>query len=271
MKNAKPEGPMRHWFLAVAAIAPIAAASAAAAETPDFTGYWQHSPIAEYQPVPGSPAPVHNKRPINTNNLQTLLEGEETNPILQPWAAAEVRRRADSRREGRQIPTQQEECRASGVPGVLTLPAPVQFLQMPKETVIVYQRDHQVRHIQMNVPHTNNPPLTWYGESIGHYEGDTLVIDTIGMKAMSSVDIFGTPHTEALHVVERYRLIDNGKKLEAVIQVDDAGAFTAPWSGSMVYDRANVPALIEEVCAENNFDVVTKKPYPIPFAANPDF
>jgi hypothetical protein len=265
---------MRRWVLAIVAVAPLAAASAAPAAPaglPDFTGYWQHSPILQYQPVRGSPAPVRGKRIRDATNSQTLVEGDETSPILQPWAAAEVAKRAESRRVGLQIPTQQEECRASGVPGVLTLPAPVQFLQLPGETVIIYQRDHQVRHVQMNVPHTKNPPLTWYGESVGHYDGDVLVIDTIALKGRSSVDIFGTPHTEALHVVETYRVTGNGKTLEATIRVEDPGAFTAPWSGVMVYDRANVPELVEEVCAENNFDVVTKKPYPIPTAAVADF
>jgi hypothetical protein len=264
---------MRHWLLAIAACAPIAAsaAPAALADRPDFTGYWQHSPIAEFQPVPGSPAPVRGKRSIDPTNLQTLVEGDDASPILQPWAAAQVRKFAESRQSGLQIPTQTEECRASGVPGVLTLTAPVQFLQGPRDTVIVYQRDHQVRHIAMNVPHTNNPPLAWYGESVGHYDGDTLVIDTIALKAMSYVDIFGTPHTEGLHVVETYRLTGDGKKLEVTIWVEDPGAFTAPWSSVMVYDRVNVPAIVEEICAENDFDVVTKKPYPIPTAANPDF
>jgi hypothetical protein len=260
---------MRSLVFAAAVIVPCAAA--APAEKPDFTGYWQHSPIAAYQPVPGSPSPVQYKRPIDPNNVQTQNEADDANPILQPWAAAEVRRRIEARLAGRQLPTQQEECRASGVPGVLTLPAPVQFLQLPAETVIVYQRDHQVRHIPMNVSHTDHPALTWYGDSVGHYEGDALVIDTIGLKGMSGVDVFGTPHTDALHVVERYRLIDNGKKLEAVIHVEDPGAFTAPWSGIMIYDRANVRGLVEEVCAENNFDVMTKKPYPIPTAERPDF
>ncbi len=262
---------MRPWFLAIAAFAPIVAASAAPAEMPDFTGNWLHSPIAQFQPVPGSPAPVRGKRIVDATNLQTLIEGDETSPILQPWAAAQVAKRAESRRVGLQIPTQTEECRASGVPGVLTLTAPVQFLQLPGETVIIYQRDHQVRHIAMNVPHTNNPPLAWYGESVGHYEGDTLVIDTIALKGMSSVDTFGTPHTDALHVVERYRLAGDGKKLEATIRVEDTGAFTSPWSGVMIYDRVNVPALSEEICAENNFDVVTKKSYPIPTATPADF
>jgi hypothetical protein len=262
---------MRPWVLAIAAFTPLAAASAAPAGAPDFTAYWQHSPILQYQPVPGSAAPVRGKYIRDATNSQTLVEGDETSPILQPWAAAEVAKRGESRRVGLQIPTQQEECRASGVPGVLTLPAPVQFLQLPRETVIIYQRDHQVRHVRMNAPHTNNPPLTWYGESVGHYDADTLVIDTIALKGMSSVDTFGTPHTAALHVVETYRLSGDNKKLEATIRVEDPGAFTAPWSGVMVYDRANVPELVEEVCAENNFDVVTKKPYPIPTATVVDF
>lgn len=96
---------MHHWILAVAAIAPVAAASAAPAETPDLSGFWQHSPIAEYQPVPGSPAPVLDKKhPINTNNFQTMLEGDDTSPILQSWAAAEVRKRATRGARGGRYP-----------------------------------------------------------------------------------------------------------------------------------------------------------------------
>jgi hypothetical protein len=81
---------MRPWVLAIAAFSPLAAASAAAAGTPDFTGYWQHSPILQYQPVLGSAAPVRGKRIRDATNSQTLVEGDETSPILQPWAAAEV-------------------------------------------------------------------------------------------------------------------------------------------------------------------------------------
>ena len=103
------------------------------------------------------------------------------------------------------------------------------------------------------------------------YEGDTLIVDTIGMNDKTPVDIFGTPHTEALHVVERYRLIDSGKQLEVVFTVEDSGAFTKPWTARMVYGRSNAQELIEEVCAENNLDVVTKEIYPIPVAAAPDF
>ena len=172
---------------------------------------------------------------------------------------------------GRPVPSPQEVCEPSGVPNVVTLPAPVQFLQLPDKVVILYQRDHQVRHVYLNAEHSRAPKPSWYGESVGRYEGDTLVIDTIAMNDKTPVDIFGTPHTAALHVVERYRLIGGGKELEAVFRVEDGGAFTEPWTARMVYTRANIPALIEEVCAENNLDVVTKEIYPIPTASKPDF
>ena len=69
---------------------------------------------------------------------------------------------------------------------------------------MIYSGDAQTRHIYMNVPHTKNPSPSWYGESVGHWEGNTLVIDTIGMNTKSFVDNYRTPHTERLHVVERW-------------------------------------------------------------------
>ena len=97
------------------------------------------------------------------------------------------------------------------------------------------------------------------------------MVDTIGMNDKTPVDIFGTPHTDALHMVERYRLIDDGKQLEVTFAVEDPRAFTAPWTARMVYGRSNARELTEEACAENNLDVVTKEMYPIPTAAKPDF
>jgi hypothetical protein len=123
--------------------------------------------------------------------------------------------------------------------------------------VIIYQRDHQVRWIWLNRNHSDNPAPSWYGESVGHYEGETLVVDTIGLKThkMSVIDPFGTPHTDKLHVVERYQLFSTpfGNGLDITVEVDDPGAFTAPWKGTAEY-RQNlaVTQLKEVVCAENN-------------------
>jgi hypothetical protein len=84
---------------------------------------------------------------------------------------------------------------------------PVYFLQTPKEVVLVWQEDHMVRHIYLTDKHSPNVKPSWFGESIGHYEnGDTLVVDTVGLNTKTFVDSYQTPHTEQLHVVERYRM-----------------------------------------------------------------
>jgi hypothetical protein len=107
----------------------------------------------------------------------------------------------------------------------------------------------------MNQKHSPNPKLDWYGESVGRYEGDTLVIDTIALKPhpMSKLDNYGTPHTDKLHVIERYRVISDaqGKGLEARFRVEDPGAFTMPWSGMGIYRPSRETEIAEVVCAEN--------------------
>jgi hypothetical protein len=124
---------------------------------------------------------------------------------------------------------------------------------------------------RLNVPHSAHPALSWYGESVGHYEGDTLVVDTIGLNDKTFVDNYRTPHTTQLHVVERFRLVDGGKTLQAVITVNDPGAFNMPWSAVQRWRRREDRPIIELVCAENpnnyfNFDMA-----PLPTAAKPDF
>ena len=105
-------------------------------------------------------------------------------------------------------------------------------------------------------------------ESVGHYEGDTLVIDTIGQNTKTFVDIYRTPHTEKLHVVERWRMVDGGQGMEAIFTVEDPDAFYRPWTGMRRYRRVQDEPL-EISCAENNnanlFD------YHIPMAEKPDF
>jgi hypothetical protein len=169
------------------------------------------------------------------------------------------------------------------VPGFDTYPVhPVYFLQTPKEVLLIWAEDHQVRHVYMNVPHLANVAPSWFGESVGHYENDTLVVDTIGLNTRTFVDNFRTPHTDKLHVVERFHMIDGGKALEAQIHVEDVGAFTTPWdaiqryhrihaSGDMEDPRVSKGPLEEVVCAENNGDVFNEGLDPIPTALTPDF
>ena len=237
---------------------------------PDLSGLWQHTPIVEYEALPFKPSPIGDLyRPLNQQYLLTVFHGDYRNPILQPWAAAEVKRHADAVTAGNQIPSPQERCEMSGVPNIITLPAALQILQTPTQVTLIYQRDHQIRRVAMNVPHSASPPPSWYGESVGHYDGDTLVIDTIGMNDKTPVDIFGTPHTEALHVVERFRPINAGKQIEVVFTVDDPKTFTTPWPGRFVYNRSNQQWFEEEICAEN--DRLAHTAYDIPTETKPVF
>jgi hypothetical protein len=162
------------------------------------------------------------------------------------------------------------------VPFVFTN-GPTQLLQQPDKVTILYGYDHQVRRVRLNQPHPAQVTPSWYGDSVGHYEGDTLVIDTVGIKVgrYAMVDWYGTPHTDALHVVERYRLIDaeaakdgfvrdakqhnvqmgasanpQGKFLQLRFTVEDSGVFTTPWTATMTYGRSRAD-WAEAVCAEN--------------------
>jgi len=118
----------------------------------------------------------------------------------------------------------------------------------------------------LNVPHSLNVKPSWYGESVGRYEGDTLVVDTIGLSNKTFVDPYRTPHSEKLHVVERFKLADGGKTLEVVMTVEDPETYNQAWQAMLRYRQAPGP-IMEAICAENNlqFD------YHMPRAEKPDF
>jgi len=95
------------------------------------------------------------------------------------------------------------------------------FLQTPKQVWTIWERDHFVRRIYLTDRHSENVKPSWFGESIGHYEGgDTLVVDTIGLAGGKNhyIDSFRTPHTDKLHVVERFTISQDGRSLTAVGQ-----------------------------------------------------
>jgi hypothetical protein len=140
---------------------------------------------------------------------------------------------------------------------------------------MIWGQDFQLRHVFLNVPHSAKPKSSWYGESVGHYEnGDTLVVDTIGLNDRTYIDNFRTPHTDRLHVVERFTLAKSGDQMEVTVHVEDPGAFTMPWNAITRYRRdergAEVP-LHEMVCAENNEDHFNQGLVPIPQAGKADF
>jgi hypothetical protein len=111
---------------------------------------------------------------------------------------------------------------------------------------------------------------TGYGESVGHYEGDTLVVDTIGLNNKTYLDNWRTPHSDKLHVTERWRLIEGGEQLEVLITIDDPETFYQPWQALRRYRRVSRP-FEEEVCAENSGTHLSERDYGVPVTDRADF
>jgi len=257
----------------------------AQAPASDFSGPWTRkwATASMYDPPPSGPGPVmmDPARPHHghiagvagqPDQEATPWIADYSNPILKPEARAVVKRITDEEIAGKSHVEHQTLCWPSGVPEVLNLRDDMQMIQSPsgKEITLLYWRDSQVRHVYMNVPHSKNPAKTWYGESVGHFESDTLVIDTIGLNDKTETDRFGTPHSDQIHVVERYRLSADKKTLQGLFTVDDPKYFTTEWSGTADYRRDNKPAT-EIICAENNSANGLGQQPVIPVSAKADF
>jgi len=231
----------------------------------------------DFLPPPSGPGPVmgdpnHLYVPNGVGRQPTYRIADVTNPILMPWVAAAMKKSNDEVFAGKVPYITRERCWPAGVPGftVYTRVQAIHFLQTPKKVTIINELNAQVRNIYMNVPHTANPKPSWYGESVGHYEGDELVVDTIGLNDRTYVDNYRTPHTTKIHVVERFKMADQGKMLLGTVTVDDPGAFNMPWTGLQRWRRVERP-LIEMPCAENNFTFFNYDVVPIPEAKTVDF
>jgi hypothetical protein len=137
---------------------------------------------------------------------------------------------------------------------------------------MIWQRDHMVRHVLLAEQHSEHVTPSWFGESIGHYEnGDTLVIDTIGLSTKDSyIDNFRTPHTDKLHVIERFTVASDGKSMTAIVKVEDPDTFNAPLTMQQRWLKVN-GSFRESVCAENNGDYFHQNLFPLPEAKRPDF
>jgi len=235
---------------------------------------WLNPPAGLRGPIP--PDPEHRQHMNQDGAGQvTVRLGNWRDPVLKPWAAEQMRISNEEVLTGKRgLPfSAQATCHPGGVPGQLLFPAePFYFIQTPKVVYMIWQRDQMVRRIYMTDKHSENVKLSWFGESIGHYEnGDTLVIDTIGLSTKNSyIDNYRTPHTEKLHVVERLKPAADGKTLEAFVKVTDPDTFNEPLHLMQRWRKVPNP-LLESVCAENNSDLFGHNYFPIPQADKPDF
>ena len=215
---------------------------------------------------------VSNREFGSTGQQPTFHISDLSNPILQPWTREELRKRNERILSGKPGYSVQASCIPLGVPAYLLHPVqPVYFIQTPRMMLLVNQEDLETRRVHLNVPHSAHVTPSWYGESVGQYDGDTLVVDTIGMNGKTYIDNFRTPHTDKLHVVERFRMTEGGKTLEASIHVEDEGAFTTPWNAVQRWRRVEQGPLYERFCAEASFNYFNQDTDPIPQDDTPDF
>jgi hypothetical protein len=236
--------------------------------------------VDDLLPAPGGgPGPVsfdkaHPYIPNNFGPQSTYRVADLSNPILQDWLKPSMKKANDQVLEGKIPYRARERCWPVGVPGydAYSLVEPFFFYERKNEIVVINQGGPEIRHIYMNVPHSKNLKPSWYGESVGHYEnGDTLVIDTIGQNDKTFTDNYRTPHTDKIHVVERWKLSADKQTVDVSVHVEDPGAFTAPWNGVQRWRRVELAPILQVPCNENNTDHFGQDLFPLAEAKTPDF
>ncbi len=289
-------------LIAAAAAALFSGPARPADAIPDFTGMWGRNAF-NFEPIANGPQPGINlrRRPDGTNDGNALV-GDYKNPILKPEAAEVVRKLGEISASGDAFPDPSNQCAPYAPPFTFSMQLGLQMLQTKDHVTIIYNQDDQVRRVRLNDRHPAKVVPSAMGDSIGHYEGDTLVVDTVGVKAgrLAMMDRYGTPRSEAMHLIERYRLIDyeaamaaaekhqkedgpaglggnvsvdrnyKGKGLQLTFTIEDPNVLTQPLTANVTYRRLAGPWR-EQVCAENTFEYYSGKHTSVPTAEKPDF
>ena len=222
---------------------------------PDFTGVWQGGStqrgnweetntgtgVGGSGRNPSAPAlPSSNDRPA----------GREGAPY-QPWAAQKVLEAFN--RRGIDDPT--ARCLPAGIPRTIMLGLfPQQIIQTPKQIVMLYEYMNVYRVIPLNAKHPDDLLPSYMGNSVGHFEGDTLVVDVIGFNDKTWLAGTGTFHTEALHITERFTRVDKDQ-INYDVTMEDPNVLTKPWTLHSTLMLREGTRLEEYVCAENNIDL----------------
>jgi hypothetical protein len=276
---------MKSWPLGLSLAVSVAAGAAVAfaqsegaRPAPDFSGVWTH-PAVGFGPALKGPGPITNlSRTAKGTGNNAKLVGDYKNPILQPEAAEIIRQRGLISITGKIFPDPDVMCLQQPVPYIFWN-FDIVFLQQKDKVTLIYQHDNDYRQVWLNQAHPANLEPSAHGHSVGHYEGDTLVIDTVGVAVgpYTTIDRLGTPYSDALHVVERYRMLPyeqakaamdlaekewmragptvdpnyRGHGVQLEFMVEDQKMFTMPWSASITYLRRENTGWEERVCAEN--------------------
>ena len=142
-------------------------------------------------------------------------------------------------------------CYPPGVPRIYLLNFPVQIVQIPGQVIMLFEFDHFVRRIYTDGrPHDKDVGPLWMGDSIGKWEGDALVADTISFNDKTTLDREGYPHSDAMHLVERIRRVGHDS-LEIDLTIDDPKAYTKPWGAKLNFQLRTDWKIMEHVCEDN--------------------
>ncbi|MBV8844268.1 MAG: hypothetical protein JO307_15790 [Bryobacterales bacterium] len=212
---------------------------------PDFTGVWQggSNRIGSWEEANNGPG-VGGATPV-----QRAAPPEK--PPYQPWAAAKVLEFYNRRG----IDDPEARCAAPGVPRITTIGLfPMQILQTPQTIGMLYEVFHVFRVIPLNGKHPDDLEPSYMGDSVGHWEGDTLVVDVTGFNDKTWLGPVGSFHSEALHVVERYTRVDYNT-IRYDVTMEDPEVFTKPWNTHSTIMLREGTRLREYECAENNADM----------------
>ncbi len=216
---------------------------------------------------PGRPAPKGAAPPNpDMHDLQGHWWTSEFKPLLGPALGVPAKLKpkymaileARIRNKNKGIPEADAstQCWPHGTPRVMESPYPIEIVETPGMITILMETQHNVRRIYMNVPHTKGLGESFLGESVGHWEGDTLVVDAIGMNTRTFIDDEGTSHSNKQHVIERIRKIEGGAKLQIVNTIDDPETLDEPFSYSTTYHWRPDVRDQEYICEENNRNTV---------------
>jgi hypothetical protein len=242
-----------------AAVSPATATDAKTAKPGMKTVYL--APIARAPDAPPGSTPP-NLDPRNLEGVWMIYNfrdlygpAPDVPPPFKPKYMALLNQRIKDDAEGHPQPRPLTRCLPHGMPRVMATLYPHEVVQTPGQINIFQEVSHQIRRIYLDQPHSKNPLLTYEGDSVGHWEGDTLVVDTIALSDISWIDDAGSPHSNQMHLVERITKINGGKNLEIVITVNDPVALERPYNFTLYWSWRPDLQPAEYNCEENNRDL----------------
>ncbi|MGC3982442.1 MAG: hypothetical protein QM808_14425 [Steroidobacteraceae bacterium] len=180
-------------------------------------------------------------------HLQTV---DGKSPPLLPSAQQQYDQHRQAFKKGDHRFDSVTQCQPPGVPRVAYETMPFEIMVQKKQVVLMYQWNRLARFVDIDKAHSEPLGPTFLGQSVGRWEGNTLVVDTNGFGDMTLLDAEGLPHSDQLHVIERYTLSKNGQQLDARITIEDPQTFSKAWDTQVSFKRLKNAQIEEDVCVE---------------------